>query len=379
MSVMAKAAAMLSPRAATHQIGPIGLDLGLQAVHLVQLESFSDRAPQVRARASLPIDGARSELLKSPNEFRSLIKKALEADRFHGRQAVLAMPSGSFRTVSINYPKPISDKHESAAILRVMQDRLDGDLSDYVLDYMPVKNRSKNDERLALVAVCEREPIINYLELARKAGLQVTALEVGPVAISRLVGAMSVNPESRNILVINSGRRASYLTLISGDDLLFDQEVSIGENSFIEQICEALDMPENMARDLVTRTGVHPDSTGEPTSEDVDENGLFDTLSEILKPEFLKLVEEIKRAFLYAASETRGGAVAEVYLLGSIARWPGSDKLLTRLTGVHVAKVPDPLALFPTGDQDEAATGRHSAPEIAVATGLALRGMQSHG
>ena len=256
MNVVAKAAALFQPRAASQSIGPIGIDFGLEAMHLVQLEAATGQLPSVRARASLAYD-SRREVLDSPHQFRSLIKRALEADRFYGRKAVIAIPSGMFRTISINYQSAAGEEHESAAIVAVMKDRLEGELSDYVLDYLPVKSRSKNDERLALVAVSERQPIVDFLELARKARLDVLALEIGPVAIGRLVGALSMESGSNNVLVINSGRRASYLTLISGTDLLFDQEVAFGENSLIRQAAETLDMSEDMMRDLVLRTGVH--------------------------------------------------------------------------------------------------------------------------
>jgi Tfp pilus assembly PilM family ATPase len=102
-------------------------------------------------------------------------------------------------------------------------------------------------------------------------------------------------------------------------------------------------------------------------------------MSEILKPCFLTLVEEIKRVCLYAAAETRGGAVAKVYLLGSIARWPGSDCLLSTMTGVEVNKIPDPLSSFAPDADGQACTGQILGPELAVATGLALRGMQLYG
>ena len=366
-------------RSSAIHVGPIGLDVALEAVHLVQLEASGGQHPIVRARASLDIKGSRRELLEQAHQFRSIVKRAITADRFQGNKAVLAMPSGMFRTVSINYKHAGPKKKEAAAILRVMKERLDGDLNNYVLDYMPVRGRSKNDEKLALVAVAEREPVVNYLELARKAGLDVQALEIGPLAIARLAGAISEEKDSGNILVINSGRQASYLTLISGDDLLFDQEVAVGEQSLIQHICDTLDMPEHTARHLVSRTGVHPGGNSDPVSDAIDESGLFNTLSEILKPQFMKLVDEVKRAFLYAASETRGRGVQEVYLLGSIARWPGSDQLLSSLTGSKVAKIPDPLSVFPSSSEDEERAAGHSAPEIAVATGLALRGMRHHG
>ena len=378
MSVLARSAALFRPKLSTARVGPIGIDVALEAIHLVQLEASKSGHPVVRARASVDISGSRRELLEQPLQFRSLLKRALAADRFAGKKAVLAMPSGMFRTVSINYKCSGSGDKEAEAILHVMKDRLDGDLNNYVLDYMPVRGRSKNDEKLALVAVAEREPVVSYLELARCAGLEVAALEIGPLAISRLAGAISDDKGAANILVINSGQQTSYLTLISGDDLLFDQAVPVGEDTLIQQICETLDMPEQTARHLVSQTGVHPRGQGDAVSEAIDESGLFNTLSEILKPQFMKLVEEVKRAFLYAASETRGRGVQRVYLLGSIARWPGSDQLLNSLTGSDVVKVPDPLAIFYPG-KDGAAHEGQAAPEIAVATGLALRGMTHHG
>ena len=355
------------------------MDIALEAMHLVQLEAAENCMPVVRAKASLDIGGSRKELLQQPQQFRALIKRALASDRFQGKKVVLALPSVMFRTVSINYKLAAAEHDEAAAILRVMKDRLEGDLKDYVLDYLPVSGRSKSDEKLALVAVSERDSVVSYLELARKAGLDVTALEIGPLAISRLTSAVSKDSGSSTILVVNSGRRASYLTLISGDDLLFDQEIAIGENSLVKHICETLDMPEETAQHLLSRAGVYPGNHSDPVSDVIDESGVLSTLSEILKPQFMKLVEEIKRAFLYAASETRGRGVNQVYLLGSIARWPGSEQMLSQLSGTNVTKIPDPLALFPSTAQDKTGKAGHFAPELAVATGLALRGMTVHG
>jgi Tfp pilus assembly PilM family ATPase len=376
MNVVVRASALFAPRSVNRSVGPIGIDFGLESVHLVQLEAASGLPAAVRARASLEYGCTRRELLGSPVKFRSLIKRALAADRFSGRKAVIAIPPDMFRTVSINYHSAEGADKEAAAILKVMQNRLDGDLADFVLDYLPVKSRSKNDERLALVAVSERRPIVDFLEHARKARLNVQALEIGPVAICRLVGVVSQDSGSGNVLVINSGRQVSYLTVISGSDLLFDQEVDFGENSLIAQTAETLDISADMARNLIMQTGVACAAGTDTSPIAMEEAGLVDTLTEILKPHFLKLVDEIKRVCLYAAAETRGGAVSQIYLLGGIARWPGSDELLSNLTGSRVEKIQDPLAPFRAGaERDDSA----AASDFVVATGAALRGLQDHG
>ena len=366
LSNVQSVARFASPKAGRTRVGPIGIDFGLESVHLVQLQSVGGAHPVLRARATLPFGESRQSLLSNPGRIQALMKKALKSDKFKGRNAVVALPVGLFRTLSINYQsKP--DKDDGAAVLRIMQDRLDGELSDYVLDYLPVKSRSKNNERLALVAVSERDPIVSFLESIRKSGLTVDALEIGPVAISRLVGALSEEDHTKNVLVINSGRSASYLTLISGTDLLFDQQVNFGENSLVQQLSETLELSTQMARDMVRRSGIRSEN----------ETGLTETISEILKPQFMTLVDEIKRVCLYAAAETRGGGVSRVYLLGSLARWPGADELLSTLAELEVAEIRDPLLTFRPGEKDE---GDHPlSPELAVATGLALNGSDHHG
>ena len=370
-----RAKARAGSRSGARRTGPIGVDFALDEVHFVQLQRDIDGAPRVRARASIGYDVSRIEALASVAQLKSILKKAFAAGGFAGRDAVLAMPSGMFRTMSINYKAGGGPKQEAAAVAGVMAKRLKGSLNDYIVDYLPVRARSSSDDRLALVAVSDRSPVLNFLEVTRKAGLAVQALEIGPVAIGRLVGSLAGSPDSKNILVVNSGRRASYLTLLSGDDLLFDQKVSIGEDHLIAQVATALEMPAESARDLVIRTGVHPDSFAGAVGDAINASGAYYTLAEILKPEFMKLVEEIKRAFLYAAAETRGSTVSQVYLLGSIARWPGADRLLGNLADVEVARVLDPLAEFGSPNETQSSAGTQPAPEIAVATGLALRGM----
>jgi len=360
-----------NPGAQSARVGPIGFELSREKLHLVQLERTSEGAITLRAHASVPLPCPRDALLSSPRELRKLLARAFASDHFKGRQTVLAMPPGHFRTMPLSYQLATGQSEESV-IGALMAERLEGPLTDYVIDYLPVRTRAREGERLALVAVSPRKDVLAYLELARLAGLQVDALEIGPVAIRRLVSALSSGGESEVVLVLNTGTEASYLTVIAGRRLLLDQELRFGETMLVERVATALEMPPERARDLALRTGIErgPARANEP-------EGVRDTLREILRPELARLVEEIERACQFVASETRGANVARVHLLGSLARWPGVDQALGELARVPIGLMPNPLTLL--GSESRQLNAESVAPELAVATGLALRGLTDSG
>lgn len=362
-------------QADAQRIGPIGIDFALEAVHLVQLAQRTGGTPALHATASVPYGCTREAVLSQPFTFRTLIKKARRSANFHGRDTVLAVPSGMYRTMSVNYQSTNASANDDAAVVKAVSQRLDDDLASKVIDYVRVQGRSRTDEKLALVAISDKQDTIELLETSRKANLDVTALEIGPVAIGRLVSAIDRNNEGSNTLVINAGRRSSFLTLISRGDLLLDQKVTFGEFALVKHVATALDMTESMARDLIATTGLARSDQQRDIDQLIEEAGLAATIAEILKPQFVSLAQEIKRLFLYAAAETRGGSVSQVFLLGSIAHWPGSDILLSSVVGSRVRTITDPLTEFAL-PQDTRYAGRNkSAPEIAVATGAALRGL----
>lgn len=344
--------------------GAIGLHVAREAIHLVQLEMDADRVSGIRAWASVPLDNA-DEALQSPLRLRMLLRKALVSGGFQGRKVVAAMPHGKIKIHSISY-RPTRERTDAQEIVQQMAERLGGPLADYVMDFLPVRDATPNGERLALVAVSRRADVIEFLETLRAAGLDVLALDIGPAAIRRLVCAISPGGAADNVLVINAGDRGSFLTMLSGRRLLFDQEIDFGEQKLIAMVARALDMPPVMVRDLLLGGGLDAHGAGALTEANVSA-----AVVEILRPELKRLVGEIERAFLYAASETRGGGARRVYLVGSIARWPGADRHLSKLSGIAVTNVPDPLATLLRADGHELPA--RVIPEIAVATGLALR------
>ena len=374
MSVLTAVMQKFTPTANARRIGHIGLECSLTEIHLVQLEADSTGKISVHAMASVPYPCSYDELFSSPKIMRTLVRKALASDTFHGHRIVSTLPSSNLQIMPVSYHVN-KGKSDDEALLALLTERLDGDLSDYVIDYVRVRTEQHAEEHQAIVAVAKREFVISYLEALRKCGLETMHLEIGPSAIRRLISAMSTKNEHENVLAINFGRTSSYITVISGARLLFDQEIRFGEKHLIAKISENLDMPEDSVRELIKGHSFDPGSintTSEPHNLDID---ISSALQEIVKPNFLELAEEINRTLIYTASQTRGEAVSRIYLLGGIARWRGCDALLNSLVQIDVEIIPNPLQPFEY-EPETAGTGK---PEIAVATGLAMYGMTKHG
>jgi Tfp pilus assembly PilM family ATPase len=373
MSALTAAIQRFTPKPNARRIGPIGLECSLTELHLVQMEASADHVISVHAMASTPYPESRDATLESPEKMRALIHQAMATDRFRGKLVVSTLPSADTRIMPVTYQIK-EGQTTDAALLGVLKERIEGDLKEFVIDYLPVRSEKKSGERLAIVAIARHEVVVRYLELLRKSGLVTKQLEIGPSAIRRVVSAIGPRDQHANVLAINFGRNQSYLTVISGARLLLDQPVKIGEIKLLEGIASALDMSADSVRELVSNNSSMQEnlqSQHGSSSLDID---IAETLQEIIKPMLLGFAEEINRVLVYTASQTHGQSINQIYLMGSLARWHGMDQLLGGLVKLPVKTIPDPLEPF--GHKNRPGTGgQQPRPEIAVATGLALNGM----
>ena len=370
------------------KLGAIGIEFARDSMHMVQLNKSSN--DDISAQASLSIEYPESfeNYLYNPAELKPLLKSQLKETNFRGKKIVTAMPGSEISIFSLNYEiKPsITD---DAAIAHALKDRIDGDLSSYVVDKIPVRRREDENSALAIVALAEKRKVIDYLECLRKSGFIVDALEIGPSAIQRLISTLHSGKEYESVLTINFGGDKSYLSIISGRRLLFDEQLDFGEDVLLDALSQLLDLDRDQIRFQIEQVGLASSSTSSIAGSDISQ-----TFAHIVKRSFGGMVEHIKRALLYSVAESRGKPVSRIYMVGSIARWRGADKLLENLLGMPVSIIPDPLALFdqPAATVDKvdldsvqlnkfnhASVNAQRSPEQAVATGLALRGLSNSG
>jgi type IV pilus assembly protein PilM len=367
----------LLPRMGHRHAFSIGLDLGPDALNLAQMEGTGENMC-LRAIASLPYSCPRDELYRQPRELRALLKQAFATGSFKGKRVVSCLPAGEIKIITVSY-KPVKGQSDATAIVAGLRERLPEELDDMVLDFMTLRHEdNESDNGEALVALAPRKKVMDYLELLTGAGLAVDALDVGPAALARLVRHAGARhwpafPLAPNALLVNFGADSSFLTIVWGRRLILDRAVEFSENRMFSRLKQVLDLPAELAKDLLY------EKEGVAATRD---NGLDEarrTISEVLGPEISLLLHEINKTLAYMASKTRGKSVDVVYLSGRVARYPGILKSLKDQLQIPVT-VLNPVALFATAEcASRIDDDLGMMPGVALATGLALRGMSDNG
>ncbi|MEE9279939.1 MAG: pilus assembly protein PilM [Myxococcota bacterium] len=351
-------------------LGPIGFDLGCEQLHMLQLEREHESL-RVRAAASRPYPGGRDAILSAPAGLKSLVAEALRSQPFRGRKVVTVIPGDVVKLMVLNY-ELAPQQSEPELILSLVKERIKEPLDEWVVDYHPIRpSHEKQSELSALVAMAREDVVVKYLELLRMAGLEVEALEIPPVAIRRLVTRLALRDFEEDVMILHFGRDRSHLTVLWGRRLILYRELEFGEDRAVEQVAKSLDLPQESAASLLLDFGVFPDAPGAGLDRASAE--ICETVMEILTPAFAAVAEQIGNALIYTASRTRGASVDLIYLVGSIARWPGIDQLISSLAAIPV-RILDPLQAITARPDARLPDAGESAPGIVLAASLALRG-----
>jgi len=355
--------------------GSIGLALGPRSVHAAQVESARGGL-RLSAGRSRALPDTREALLAAPGAFGKWLGEAVFADRpFRGRRIVTSLdpPTAKLMVLSYQLERGAS---EDERILSLAEERAGAGREDLVVDYQPIRMfDDESTERSALVAVAPRALVINHLERLREAGLEVAALEIAPVALRRLLLHHAWHGSDTNAVLLYAGPEHSELSVLWGRRLVLYRGVDFGEARALEDLTKALGVDADKARAMLCRYGVEPPGPEDPAEDDVAAaHEVSETLREILKPAFYALAEQIEKAIVYTASRSRGAAPDRVYLLGDVARWPRSERLLESLLSIPVHAL-RPETAFATTPGAATADDLASNGGIALAAGLALRGV----
>jgi type IV pilus assembly protein PilM len=161
---------------------------------------------------------------------------------------------------------------------------------------------------------------------------------------------------TETIGIFDIGFDLSTLLILRNGRVVYTRDHPFGGNQLTEEIMRRYDMTPEQANFFMR---------GEPGPENFEE--------EVLEPFMLNVVHQISRALQFYSSSAEFSNIRTIYLSGTMASLKGLDDVVEQELGIKTA-IADPVAGLELAPSVAVSALKRNAPNLMVATGLALRG-----
>jgi type IV pilus assembly protein PilM len=223
--------------------GPIGVDFGSDCLRMAQVQ-VADGEPRIIAAASADVPAhVRNDPAARASFFVETVKDLLAQGKFKGRQAVLALPAAQMFIQHLRVPK-MDDEALKKALPWEARGKLPIDPTQAVLRHTvagEIYQDSEPKDEVILMAAA-RETVNTLLASAAKAKLDVTGMNVEPMAIVDCFGHVYRRKTDQKSVVcfVDIGWKSSRAVIAEGQRILFARAIPIGGEHLNRAVAQAL-------------------------------------------------------------------------------------------------------------------------------------------
>lgn len=352
------------------QVQPIGLDLGLDSIKMLQLEVLEQpRGLSVVAAAKQPLP----EEIRTQPELRlpvamDLVRQMLRDGAFHGRRIVTCLPREIVHVKNIRLPIMPQAEIESAVEFEA-RNVFPFDTDQATLRYLPAGEvRQGSDTKLEVIALAARnEEITAFVEQLHRCGCVIESIDFEPCALYRGVERFIRRREDENevSVLVDIGSRRSQVIIGKGREINFFKPVDIGSRQLQQAVARKLGITEDEARTLRRRLLEPADPATAPN--DPVRQAVHDATRGTIE----ELGREISLCLRYYSVTFRGQRPAKLRVVGGEASDPQVLAILADTLPVPV-EPGRPLLSCNTSSMKQSER-RSNMSEWAVAFGLGLK------
>lgn len=214
---------------------PIGVDFGTDSLRLAQVR-FVDGEHRLAAAASADVPShIRNDAPARLDFFINTTRDLLAQGKFHGRQAILALPSAQMYIQHLRLPK-MDDVALIKALPWEVRGKMPIDPSAALLRHIVAGEiYIDNDPKIeVIVMAAAREAVNQYLAAAAKARLDVIGMNVEPKSLIDCFAHIFRRKSDVGLtnLFIDIGTNASRAIIARDADVLFARSINIGGEHF---------------------------------------------------------------------------------------------------------------------------------------------------
>ncbi len=350
----------------------IGLDIGTNAVRVVELEPAGDLTRVTSfGQVALPPDAMREgEVVDAAAVTAAIQRLWKELSLRKGEVRIgVASPRVLVRTVDL----PVMSEPDLAGALRFQaQELIPIPLEDAVLDFQVLEPLPGGEPaadgtppvpmQRILLAAAHRDTVSNLVGAVRAAGLTVSAVDLVPLALIRAIGRRVSENGSGAEAIVSVGGGVTVMVVHEAGLPRFVRVLGLGGRLLTEAIARDLAIPFDQAEALKRQTNQAPEAIAERAR------------AAMTRP-LADLVEQIRGSLDYYRAQPGAPRLLRVTLTGGASLTPGLTEQLRDLVGLAVEPAA-PRDHFEIGDIGFPADRVENLdPYIPTPAGLALGGL----
>ncbi len=340
----------------------LGLDIGSSSVKLVQLkEKKGGYALQAFGMSRLPpetiVDGA---LMNSAAVVQA-IQELLAEHKVKARDAAIGVRGHSVIIKKISLPRMSQDELDESIQWEAEQ-YIPFDVKDVNIDTQILTPAADAAGQMDVLLVAAKKDMINdYTSVCAEAGLLAAVVDVDAFAVQNAFETSYDLAPGETVVLINVGASVSNINILAGGTTTFTRDVTLGGNTFTEEIQKQLNISYDEAEAL--KVGGQGETDAVVPQE----------VERVIQGVAEQLAGEIQRSLDFYAATAADNRIARVYLSGGTARIPALFKLIEQRAGVPVEVLNPFKSIEIDHKKFDPMLLTQSAASAAVAVGLALR------
>ena len=342
----------------------VGVDIGSSSIKAVELQGKNGEFQLVSLgyeglQPDSVVDGQIMEL----NAVSSAIGSIFNEHKIKTSKVAAGVNGHSVIVKNIVLPQMTDDELQESFAWHA-EEHIPFDISDVNLDYHVTD--STQDAIHVLLAACKRDKVANLKQAIQLAGKQPAVIDVDAFALQNCY-ELNYDPQPGQVVaLLNIGASTTNINILNGNRSVFTRDATFGGNQYTSLLQKELGLTFDQA-DQVKRGMPLPENLEHP-----DIQPILDTVSDILALEIQKTMD-----FYRATVEDGEEAVQQILVSGGGSKLKGLVEFLASRFEVAV-EVFNPFRKIRVDSRGfDPDYMREVVPEMAIAVGLALRGVDA--
>ena len=342
----------------------VGVDIGSSSVKAVELRGKGGDFQLLSLgyeglQPDSVVDGQIMEL----NAVSTAIGNIFNEHKIKTTQVAAGVNGHSVIVKNIVLPQMTEDELQESFAWHA-EEHIPFDISDVNLDYHVTG--STPDEIHVLMAACKRDKVANLKQTIQLAGKQPAVIDVDAFALQNCY-ELNYDPQpGRIVALLNIGASTTNINILNGARSVFTRDATFGGNQYTSLLQKELGLTFDQAERV---------KRGMPLPDDVEHREIepiLDTVSDILALEIQKTMD-----FYRATVEDGESAVQQILVSGGGSKLKGLVEFLSKRFEIPVEMF-DPFRKIRVDSRGfDPEYMREIVPEMAIAVGLALRGVDA--